>query len=77
MLAFGAQSIAALVDDACRQRLADWLSLLDDCLAAAGGLDGTETPGPTPSGAAIPPSPTNTTAFRNGTNASPIPTTWA
>jgi hypothetical protein len=46
MLRFGAQSIAALVDDACRQRAAPWLSLLDDCLAAAGGLDGTETPRP-------------------------------
>jgi hypothetical protein len=47
MLKFGAQSIAALVGDACRRRLADWLSLLDDCLAAAGGLDGTKTPHPT------------------------------
>ncbi len=46
MLRFGAQSIAALVDAPCRQRLADWLSLLDDCLATAGGLDGTETPQP-------------------------------
>ena len=44
MAAFGAQSISALVDAPCRQRLADWLTLLDDCLAAAGGLDGTETP---------------------------------
>ena len=40
MLEFGAQTIAALVDDPCRLRLTDWLSLLDDCLAAAGGLDG-------------------------------------
>lgn len=46
MLRFGAQSIAALVDAPCRQRLAAWLSLLDDCLAAAGGLDGTKTPQP-------------------------------
>jgi hypothetical protein len=46
MLKFGAQSIAALVDGACRRRLADWLSLLDDCLAAAGGLDGAEAPQP-------------------------------
>ena len=44
MLAFGAQSLTSLVDVPCRQRLADWLSLLDDCLAATGGLDGTETP---------------------------------
>jgi hypothetical protein len=41
LLDFGTRSIAALVDGACRKRLADWLSLLDDCLAAAGGLDGT------------------------------------
>jgi len=46
MLKFGAESIAALVDDACRERVAPWLSLLEDCLAAAGGLDGTETPRP-------------------------------
>jgi len=38
LLAFGTQSLAALVDAPGRQRLADWLSLLDDCLAAAGGL---------------------------------------
>jgi hypothetical protein len=44
MATFGAQSISALVDAPCRQRLANWLSLLDDCLAAAGGLAGTETP---------------------------------
>jgi hypothetical protein len=42
MLAFGKQSIAALVDDSTRQAMAGWLKLLDDCLAAAGGLDGTE-----------------------------------
>jgi hypothetical protein len=47
MLKFGAQSIAALVDAPCRQRVADWLSLLDYCLAAAGGLDSAETPLPT------------------------------
>lgn len=46
MLNFGAQSIAALVDAPCRQRGADGLSLLDDCLAAAGGLDGVDTPRP-------------------------------
>jgi len=44
MLQFGAQSIAALVDAPCRERLADWRSLLEDCLAAAGGLDGTQPP---------------------------------
>ena len=45
MLAFGTKSLAALVDAPCRQRLADGLSLLEDCLAAAGGLDGTAKPG--------------------------------
>jgi len=44
LLEFGARSVAALVDGPRRQRLADWLSLLDDGLAAAGGLDGTAGP---------------------------------
>jgi hypothetical protein len=44
MLAYGEESVAALVDSSCRQRLAEGLSLLDACLAAAGGLDGTDTP---------------------------------
>ena len=44
LLKFGAQSIAALVDEDCRRPLSGWLSLLDDCLAAAGGLAGVETP---------------------------------
>jgi hypothetical protein len=44
MLEFGNQAIASLVDDACRQRVSDWLGLLDECLAAAGGLDGTAKP---------------------------------
>jgi hypothetical protein len=44
MLAFGAKSIACLVDEATRAALAPWLGLLDDCLAAAGGLDGTAPP---------------------------------
>jgi hypothetical protein len=47
MLKFGAQTIAAPVNDSCRRRLMEWLPLLDDCLAAAGGLDGTEKPRPT------------------------------
>jgi hypothetical protein len=46
MLAFGARAIASLVGDACRQSVQDWLALLDDCLAAAGGLDGTATARP-------------------------------
>src|SRR5437016_8349925 len=40
MLKFGAQSIAGLIDNPVRQRTGNWLALLDDCLAAAGGLDG-------------------------------------
>jgi hypothetical protein len=38
---FGARSIACLIEDASRQAMRPWLTLLDQCLAAAGGLDGT------------------------------------
>src|SRR5262245_473489 len=41
MLEFGRAAIASLVDRSIRERSAPWLSLLDDCLAAPGGLDGT------------------------------------
>jgi hypothetical protein len=44
MLQFGAQTIAGLIDGAARQRTEGWLALLDDSLAAAGGLDGTQPP---------------------------------
>lgn len=44
MLDFGRKSIACLVDEATRAALQPWLTLLDSCLTAAGGLDGT---GPT------------------------------
>src|SRR5437868_5779221 len=44
MIAFGVNSIACLVDDAARSAMQRWLKLLDDCLAAAGGLDGTAEP---------------------------------
>ena len=44
LLKYGAQTIASLVDENCRHRAGSWLSLLDDCLAAAGGLDGTAAP---------------------------------
>ena len=44
MLDFGKPAIAALVDDATHAAMAPWLQLLDDCLAAAGGIDGTGTP---------------------------------
>jgi hypothetical protein len=45
MVEFGAQCVGALVDASCRQRLAAWFALLDDCLAAAGALDGTQPAG--------------------------------
>lgn len=41
MIAFGKQAIACLVDEAARAAMQPWLALLDECLAAAGGLDGT------------------------------------
>ena len=41
---FGAKTVASLIDEGLRQRAQPWLSLLDDCLAAAGALDGTEKP---------------------------------
>lgn len=44
MLKVGVQSIACLVDKTCRERVAGWLGLLDDALAAAGGVDGTGAP---------------------------------
>jgi hypothetical protein len=44
MIDFGVKSIACLVDDAARTGMKSWLRLLDDCLAAAGGLDGTAAP---------------------------------
>jgi hypothetical protein len=44
MIAFGTQSIACLVDDAARKAMQPWLALLDNCLAAAGRLDGAEAP---------------------------------
>jgi hypothetical protein len=44
MIDFGNKSIACLVDEAERSAMSVWLKLLDDCLAAAGGLDGTAPP---------------------------------
>ena len=49
MLDFGAKCVSTLVDTQCRQRLAGWFSLLENCLATAGGLDGTQVPSRTPS----------------------------
>ncbi len=44
MLQFGAGCLRHLADDAVRQRAQNWLGLLDDCLAAAGGIDGSSAP---------------------------------
>jgi hypothetical protein len=44
MLEFGVRSVQPMVDAACRERARDWLALLDEALAAAGGLDGTAEP---------------------------------
>jgi len=44
MIDFGRKAIASLVDEKARTAMASWLTLLDDCLAAAGGLEGTEKP---------------------------------
>jgi hypothetical protein len=43
---FGAAAVKCLVDDPARDRMAGWLALLDQCLAAAGGLDGATAPVP-------------------------------
>src|SRR5437764_12719922 len=41
MIEFGNQATACLVNDKTRHELGPWLALLGDCLAAAGGVDGT------------------------------------
>ncbi len=41
MIDFGRKSIASLVDANRRNAMASWLTLLDQCLKTAGGLDGT------------------------------------
>ena len=45
MLVFGARAIAALVGAAQRKAAGTWLALLEDCLGAAGALDGAEKVG--------------------------------
>lgn len=42
LLAFGRQAVACLVDPPAREALRGWLGLLDDCLSAAGQLEGAE-----------------------------------
>ncbi len=44
MIDFGSKSIACLVDACARSEMQPWLALLDECLAAAGGLDGVSPP---------------------------------
>ena len=44
MCGFGQQCVASLVDAKTAQSMEPWRSLLTDCLAAAGGLDGSEQP---------------------------------
>jgi hypothetical protein len=44
MLRFGAGAIQSLATEQVRKDQRDWLALLDDCLAAAGGLDGIAAP---------------------------------
>jgi hypothetical protein len=44
MLDFGARAIESLVGVDQRASMRSWLALLHDCLAAAGGLDGADTP---------------------------------
>jgi hypothetical protein len=46
MVAFGASCVKSLVDQPTRQTSQAWLELLDRCLDAAGGLDGTRTSNP-------------------------------
>jgi hypothetical protein len=48
MLAFGRQCITCLVDSPARTAMTPWLNLLDEALAAAGGLDGTAEPSSRP-----------------------------
>ncbi len=44
MLEFGGKCLDSLVDDAAWHAMTPWLDLLQRCLAAAGGLDGTAEP---------------------------------
>ncbi len=43
MIQYGQRCIQSLVTDALRQEARPWLALLDDCLATAGGLDGSNS----------------------------------
>jgi hypothetical protein len=48
MLGFGAKAAEQLVDAPARASMGEWVGLLADCLAAAGGLDGADTPASKP-----------------------------
>jgi hypothetical protein len=43
MIHYGKRCISCLVDDATRDTMKPWLTILDNCRYAAGGLDGTDT----------------------------------
>jgi len=45
MLEFGEKTMAALVDERQEQGMSGWMQLLDDCLAVAGELDGSQPAG--------------------------------
>ena len=42
MIEYGAQAVASLISEEQRNASQQWVSLLEDCLLAAGGLDGVE-----------------------------------
>jgi hypothetical protein len=48
MIEFGGRCLDSLVDDAAWAKMESWLGLLQRCLAAAGGLDGTAEPSAEP-----------------------------
>ena len=77
--AFGTKAVARLVSAEQRKEFAPWLALLDDCLAAAGSLDGASA-GPLARQEAASPDtrrgPSSIAERPHAMNASPIPTTW-
>lgn len=44
MLDFGRRAVESMLNPALRKESSRWVALLDDCLASAGGLDGTRAP---------------------------------
>lgn len=45
---YGARAVGSVVTPQIRSRAASWLGLLEQCLSAAGGMDGAQTPDGTP-----------------------------